>query len=334
ESLYDKLRGKELVDPESPYHANQCLYVSEGVEHTPGAATAELGQNGPVFAEVIVRSALKNTNVVSTITLYAQHDRVDLRNELEKAVTSEKQELDFAFPFSVPDRQYRFEAPGAIITPGDDQLPGSGQAVTAVRHFVDVFNSDYGVTLSQADSGLVEFGHRTTTEDPVEPDMSNSTVFAMALDNTFDWNEAIRDQAGDTHFVFRYSLCGHAGNFDPVAAVRFGWDDNNALLSVPLPAGQQGVLPADAHGFVSISKANVVLAGLKTAEEDGLILRLWECAGDDTTAVVSLEGLGPLATARCTDLMEHDLADLMVTGNAVEVNVSARGVTTIRLILE
>jgi len=249
-------------------------------------------------------------------------------------VTCEKQELDFAFPFSVPDRQYRFEAPGAIITPGDAQLPGSGQAVTAVRHFVDVFNSEYGVTLSQADSGLVEFGHRTTTEDPLEPDISNSTVLAMALDNTFDWNEAIRDQAGDTHFVFRYSLRGHAGGFDPVAAVRFGWDDDNPLLASSLAAGQQGDLPADLHSFISISEANVILAGLKAAEEDGLILRLWECAGEDTTASVSVAGLGRLVAARQTDLMEHDLAELPVTDNSLEVAVSARGVTTVRLILD
>ena len=356
-SLYDKIRGKELVDPDSPYHLNQCLYFSDGVEHTPQAATVESGPCGPVFGQLIVRAALKNTTLTTTITLYANLDRVDIRNEMEKLPTAEKQELDFAFPFRVPERQYRFEAPGAIVTPGacpeadrrsrtcspkaegTDQRPGSGQAVTAVRHLVDVFNDEFGVTLSQADSGLVEFGHRTTGEDPLEPEPGNSTVLALALQNCIDWHEAIRDQAGVTRFVFRYSLRGHGGGFDPVAAVRFGWEDNayeyirNELLAVTLPAGQQGDLPPDAHSFLEIKPDHVILTALKVAEEEGLIARLWECAGQDAIATVNTSGLGPLRAARKTDLLERDSEDLSIMGGEVLIPVKARGLTTARLLL-
>jgi alpha-mannosidase len=310
----------------------------------------EIGPCGPVFGQLIVHAALKNTQVTTTITLYANLDRVDIRNEVEKLPTTEKQELDFAFPFHVPGRQYRFEAPGVIVTPGADQRPGAGQAVTAIRHFVDVFNDEFGVTLSQADSGLVEFGHRTTAEDPLEPDPNNSTVLALALENCIDWHEAVRDQAGVTHFVFRYSLRGHAGGFDPAAAVRFGWEDNNELLAVPLPAGEEGdgsaepsgrasgrwlaeVLPADTHSFVQATPDNVVLTGVKVAEEDGLIARLWECAGQDVTVSVHTSGLGSLRAARQTDLLERDGEALTVADGQVTVPVRARGLATVRFLL-
>jgi alpha-mannosidase len=332
-SLVDKTRGVELVDATSPYLLNQCLYLSDGVEHTPQAASVEIGPCGPVFGRLIVRAALKSITLMTTITLYANLDRIDIRNELEKEPTAEKQEVDFAFPFGVPDRHYRFEAPGAIVTPGDEQRPGAGQAVTAVRHFVDTFNDQFGVTLSQADSGLVEFGHRTTGEDPLEPDPSNSTVLALALQNAFDWHEAVRDQAGITHFVFRYSLRGHAGGFDPAAAVRFGGEDNNELLTVPLPAGQAGDLPGDAHSFVQVTPDNAVLAGFKVAEEDGLIARLWECAGRDTTASVSLAGLGRIQEARQTDLLERDKESLTVAQGGVAVQLRARGLAAARFAL-
>ena len=148
------------------------------------------------------------------MTLYAHLDRVDITNELDKEPSSEKQELDFVFPFQVPRRNYHVETPGAIIDPDSDHLPGSGRAVTAMRHFVDVANDEYGVTLTSVDSALVEFGHRTTAEDPLETDQSNSTLFAVALENCMDWHEAVRDQAGHRHFTFRYALRGHHGGLD------------------------------------------------------------------------------------------------------------------------
>lgn len=333
-SLYDKVRGKELVDPHSPYHLNQCLYLSDGVEHTSRMVSVELGPCGPVFGQLVVRAALKNTEVTTTITLYTNLNRVDIRNELEKLPSTEKQELDFAFPFLVPGRQYRFEAPGAIITPAADQRPGSGQAVNAVRHFVDVFNEEFGVTLSQADSGLVEFGHRTTGEDPLEPDPDNSTVLALALENCIDWSEAIRDQTGVTHFVFRYSLCGHGGGFDPAAAVRFGWEDNNELETLVLPPGQRGDLPADGHGFLGVTPSNVIVTSLKVAEEEGLIVRLWECAGLDTMACLHFSGLGRLWSVRQTDLLERDGDVLAADEGLIEVPVPKCGLVTVRLVLE
>jgi hypothetical protein len=335
-SLYDKVRGRELVDRASPYHLNQCLYRSDGIEHTPQKASIALGPTGPVLAELHVRASLKNTNLHTTITLYSNIDRVDIRNELRKRPTCERQEVDFAFPFAVPDRRYRFEAPGAVVEAGGDQLPGSGQAVTAVRHFVDVANDDFGVTLSQADSFLVEFGHRTTLEDPRQPDPSNSTLLALALDNVIDWDESIRDQAGIDHFVFRYALRGHHGGLDLVTAVRFGWEDNNELLAVPLAAGEDGHLPAGSHAFVAVEPKGAILTTLKVAEDDGIVARLWECSGQTTAATIDISGLSStrrLENAWQTDLLERDTAELAVTDERITLPLKARGIATARIAL-
>ncbi len=331
-SLYDKVRGRELVDAASPYHFNQCLYVSAGVEHTPRRATVEAGASGPLFSQLIVRAGLKNTRLTSTITLYSALDRVDIENVLEKRPTSEKQELDFVFPFHVPDHEVRYEAPGVVINPATDCIPGAGLAVTAVRHFVDLFNGEYGVTLSQADSGLVEFGHRTTDEDPEAPDLSRATVLAMALDNIFDWNEAVRDQAGESHFRFRFSVRGHGPGFDPTAALQFGWEDNNPLEAMALAAGQAAKLPP-VLGFVGVS-GNAVLTSLKVAEEEGLVARLWDVAGQGGEATLTVHGLGRLREARAANPLEVDRGPLPVEGENVRLPVKARGLSTVRLLFE
>jgi alpha-mannosidase len=330
--LFDKVRQKELVDPSSPYHLNQSLYLSSGEESTPLSAMIHPGPQGPCFCQLVVYTLLKGLQVKTTLTLYEALDRLDILNEVDKPVSVEKQELDFVFPFKVPHRQVRMEIPGAIITPGAEQRPGSGQAVNVIRRFVDVFNADYGITLSLADSAAVEFGHRTTSEDPHQPDDHNSTIFCLALENMVDYPESIHDQGGVTHFTFRYSLCGHSGGFDPVAALHFAWEDNNELLTCKLPALQQGDLPGGAFRFFTIDPPNIILTGCKIADQEGIILRLWECSGQDTTAVIQVAGLGTLIAARKTDLLETDLAELPVSENRLEVPVKARGFTAVRLL--
>jgi len=352
--LYDKTRGKELVDRSSPYQLNQCLYFSEGgletkrpvflfqppsvsagTEYTPHSASIEFGPCGPLFAQVRVAAMMHHTRVTSTITLYAHLDRVDIRNEIEKTPTSEKQELDFAFPFNIPGREIHFEAPGAIINPEKDQLPGAGQSAAVVRHFVDVSNRDYGVILSQADSFVVEFGHRTTTEDPLEPDSSNSTLLAMAMGNIFDANEAIRDQAGVSRFVFRYSIRGHSGGFDPVQAVHFGWEDNNELLAVLVPSTTlegKGILTKAAQSFVQVYPENVILVTLKPGEEGGAVFRLFECTGKDTEAQVRFSGLGELKGSLEIDHLERKKGSLPLDDGMVKVSISGCSINSMKVV--
>lgn len=335
--LVDKTRGRDLVDAASPYGLNQAVYVCGGqsvttatVEYAPRAESVSIEADGPIFGRVVVQSRLKNLRITTTITLYAHLDRVDFHNDVEKTPVDEREELFFAFPFHVPDRQYRFEAPGAIITPGEEQLPGAGQAITAVRHFVDLFNAEAGVTLSMADSGLVEFGGRTSLDDPQAPNPANATVFALALGNWINWREVTHDQAGQTRFTFRYSVGGHGGGFDPVAALRFGWEDNNELLAVAMPGEGSEGLPA-VHSFVSVEPAHALLTCLKAGEEEGLIARVWECAGAETAARLHVSGLGSLTTALSTDLLERDQEALSAGQDEVVVPIRGRGISACRL---
>jgi alpha-mannosidase len=349
--LYDKVRGKDLVDNASPYQINQCAHFSDGMvepgkayqllhppkvsggkEFTASAVTVTPGPAGAVFASLFVQTGIGSIHIKTTITLYAELDRVDILNEVEKPPTSERQELDFYFPFNVPERTYRYETPGAVIEAGKDQLPGAGLSHAVTRHFVDVSNEEYGVTLSQADSFVIEFGHRTTTEDTLEIDPSNSTILVHALGNIFDSYEAIRDQGGDSHFVFRFSLKGHAGGFDPVAAVHFAWEDNNELLTTPVQGKMVEDLPADSYSFISTSPSNAILTTLKPAEENGLIARLWECAGSSGPMKLLVTSEFDLKAAVITDHLEHDQTELLIEESSVPIAAKPCGITTLRMV--
>ena len=65
---------------------------------------------------------------------------------------------------------------------------------------------------------------------------------------------------------------------------------------------------------------NVILTCLKVAEEYGIIIRLWECAGCDTAAIVDVSGLGSIQEARLTDLLERDEKNLTITDGHVIIS--------------
>ena len=340
QSLFDKTRGRELVDSESPYDLGQCVYTVGEKDHVPCSVEISRGATGAVFGEVVVRSRVEELKLKTTVRLYSNLDRVDIAHEVERPVRSVPEQIDFVFPFNIPDPQYRVEAPGCIMTPGElkaggEQLPGSGQAYTLVRHFVDVFNEAVGVTLSQADSALVQFGHRTQAEDPIEPDRSCATVWCTALGNLINHEEVTHDQAGETGFVFRYSLRGHTGGFDPVRAIRFAWEDNNELLACRVPEGGSGGLSGGLRSFASVSPDTAILTALKVADEGpqaGIVLRLWSLqdAGQVTEAEVDLSGLGGISSVRRVDLLERDGEEIAHDGSKFSLGVRGRGLAAAR----
>lgn len=334
--IFDKKRKVELVDVESGYKLNQYVYLSEGKEYTTTDAKISSKSHDQISGSLIIESSTLRSKIRTTVMLYSDLDRIDITNEVEKTPSTEPQEIDFVFPFNVPDRDYHCEGTAAIIKPGltqygGEQLRGSGQTSHACQTFVDISNEQYGVTLSQVDSYLIQFGHRTTFEVPEFPDPSNSTVLSLVMLNKCP--EMLQDQGGICNFLFRYSIKGHDGRYRGSDAVRFGLERNNELLVRALATHQKGELPHKSHSFLSCKQENVVVTALKVAEEEterGLIVRAWETDGKTTEASFSTSALNAVSATR-TDLLERDQERLEISENTVSVSIPARGIATIRL---
>ncbi len=346
-SLFDRTRQVELVDFNSPYCLNEAVYTS-----APGSApgpyelytpsnfsdarefrptNVQIGTpiSGPVFNEIQATADLGDLKVRSTYRLYHILDRLDILNEVDKPVSVDKEQLDFAFPFNIPDRQIHLETPVAWIDPERERLPGAGQSVHAVRRAVDVSNEHYGVTLAMFESGLVQLGKRTTGEDPQGLE-ANATIFCLALENVYDWNEAIHDQGGETHFEFRFCLQGHAAGFDTVAATHFGWEDE--LAWIRLPGGQCGDLPGEVHSFIGVSPDAVILTGMRPADEGGIVLRFWNLNGEEQRLRLDASGLGELQDAWHADLLEMEKQPLAHEASVVCQEIKGRGLVALKII--
>ncbi|MBO8183749.1 MAG: hypothetical protein H0Z28_13335 [Archaeoglobus sp.] len=345
ESIYDKELSRELVDTGAAHKFNQLVvrWVQTGKLECAEPVKIEKGQTGPVCSSVVIYGrAAGCPQIVQEISLYNDIKRIDFANRVLKD-SRPLLEIYFAFPFKVDKPEFRFEGSNSVIKPLRDQFPGSNSNYYAVQHWADVSDGQMGVTLSCVESGLLEFGglwpcyvsqaHHGVTppefgREFVKPEqMSKGHIYAFVIDNNFRTNFQPVQQ-GD--MLFRYSVTTHTGDWRNGRPRDFGWAIANPLIAVLVGGGRDGNL-AKSDSFCQINKQNVLITTLKRAEDgDGLIVRLVETEGEDTTAMLSFPHLS-IKRAYLTNLVEENKGELACTQHSIMAPIRAFGITTIRL---
>ncbi len=295
-------------------------------EHTPslpGAAKVEMVGAPSMSPGIRVTRTMGNSKLVQTIRLgkdpwrgASDSDTVDIENDIdwhEKHVL-----LKAAFPLSVTSNFATYEIPyGAIERPttrnnswekAQFEVPAmrwadlSGTGADGKIHGLSVLNQD-------------KYGY-----DAV------GNVLRLTLLRSPTWPDPDADQG---HHHFHYALYPHAGTWKDALTVRHGWEYDYPLQAVVTTA-HAGSLPPE-HSFASVSPENVVLTAVKKAEDaNGLIFRVYEWAGKETTAEFHVP---PGATgATVTNLMEQPEGDpLKVEGDVVKAPIHPYEILTIRV---
>jgi alpha-mannosidase len=255
-----------------------------------------------------------SSKFVQTIRL--EGDQVDIENDIdwhEKHVL-----LKAAFPLAVTSDFATYEIPyGAIERPTtrNNSWEKAQFEVPAMR-WADLSGAGpdgkvHGLSLLNQD----KYGY-----DAV------GNVLRLTLLRSPTWPDPDADQG---HHHFHYALYPHAGTWKDALTVRHGWEYDYPLQAVVTTA-HAGSLPAE-HSFASVSPENVVLTAVKKAEDaNGLIFRVYEWAGKETTAEFHVP---PGATgATVTNLMEQPEGDpLKVEGDVVKVPIHPYEILTIRV---
>jgi alpha-mannosidase len=151
-------------------------------------------------------------------------------------------------------------------------------------------------------------------------------VLRLTLLRSPKWPDAEADMG---HHHFHYALYPHSGTWKDALTVRHGYEYNYPLTAVVTTA-HAGSLPAE-HSFASVGPENVVLTAVKKAEDaNGLIFRVYEWAGKETTAEFHVP---PGATgATVTNLMETpEGGALAVAGDVVKAPIHPYEILTIRV---
>jgi alpha-mannosidase len=345
-SIYDKELKRELVDASAPHKVNQFVmrWIQSGKIEGPTSVTVQKGQTGPVYGSLIIKAQGPGCpQITQEVMLYNQVKRIDFANRILKDSTP-LQEIYFAFPFKVDNPDLRFEGSNSVIKPFRDQFPGSNTNYYAVQHWADVSDGQFGITLSPVESHLLEFGglwpnycsqaHHGIDPpgfgaDFVKPEqVTKGYMYAFVMSSNFRTNFQPVQQS---EILFHYSLTSHEGDWQKGDCARFGWANAEPFIVDEVHGRKDGPLAADTMSFCSVDKPNVLLTALKQAEDgDGIIIRLIETQGKETTASVTLPHIS-VADAIMTKLVEENKGRPVFTEHEIQVNLRAFGITTVRI---
>jgi hypothetical protein len=344
--LFDKLLPREWVDANAAYGVNQLVarYPATGEVRATGDSTVRVGERGPVFASLIIEgSGPGSPQRTQEIIVYADLKRVDFNNRLLRDSTPHL-ELLLAFPFSLQDPSFSYEASNTRVEPLRDQLPGSNTAAYTVQDWVcaqDAAGTLFWNTLeapvvslgglwpspiSQAHHGATPPGFAAEfLRDPAQ--LACGHIFSYAAVSSFRTNfQPV--QPGE--MLFRYRLTTlPKGPANPLAA-NASWMASVEPFSAWVRGPQTGELGVSGS-FCQVEGDGVILQAIKIADDgDGLVLRLRETAGRQARAQASLAWC-EIDKACETNLVEEDQRELPCEPHLVQVKLEPYSLATIRL---
>jgi alpha-mannosidase len=288
------------VDPGTLDAAPMTIAKPDSVEH--------------VGKSIRVTSHFQNSKFVQTIAL--KGDLVDIDNDIDWHESHVL--LKAAFPLSASGPFATYEIPYGTIdrpTTRNNSWEKAQFEVEAMR-WADLG----GIGPDGKQHGLSILNNSKYGYDAV------GNVLRLTLLRSPKWPDAEADMG---HHHFHYALYPHAGTWKDALTVRHGYEYNYPLTAVVTTA-HAGSLPAE-HSFASVGPENVVLTAVKKAEDaNGLIFRVYEWAGKETTAEFHVP---PGATgATVTNLMETpEGGALAVTGDVVKAPIHPFEILTIRV---
>jgi alpha-mannosidase len=272
-------------------------------------------EHGPVREVIRITRHWSQSTFVQDMTLYANTPHVDVVNDIDWHETHVL--LKASFPLTASSAAATYEIPyGSIERPTtrNNSIDAARFEVPAQR-WADLGNSEHGFSLiNDAKYGYDALGSTlrlTMLRAPLYPDPT----------------------ADRGHHHFSYSLYPHAGSWKQAETVLRGYEFN-----YPMQAWQTdshtGDLPAS-HSLVGIAAHNLVVTAVKKSEDDdSLILRFYEWAGETTHAKITVPA-GATHAAEVS-LMEQPVADssaqVVLHGNEVGFNASPYSINTLRLV--
>ena len=277
-----------LVDASAGPGVNGYFYVpgNNNQDVQPGGpATIAVKQRGPLVASLLVEGEAPGCRrLTREIRVVDGLPRVEIINVIDKQKIRTKEGVHVGFALNVPGGAMRMDVPWAVARPEVDQLPGANKNYFSVGRWIDVSNSDFGVSWATVDAPLVEVGAITAPTTGELPDISawlesiapSGTFYSYVMNNYWFTNYKA-DQEGPT--TFRYALHPHQGTYDSVEAARFGIQQSQPLVVVPA-TGPRGAILASR---LCVGPREVIVAAFKPS-------------GDGKAWIVRLFGAGPKAT--------------------------------------
>ena len=278
------------------------------IDHADSVEKTSLANGAPA---VRITRHWQDSKFVQTISLPWNQDFVDIDNEIDWHETHVL--LKTAFPLAASGPFATYDIPyGTIDRPTTrNNSWEKAQFEVPAQYWADLGDGKHGLSILNES----KFGYDAA-----------GNVLRLTLLRSPTWPDPEADRG---HHHFRFALYPHAGTWKDAMTVRHGFEYNYPLTAVVTTA-HAGSLPAE-QSFASVTPENVVLTAVKKAEDaKGLIFRVYEWAGKESTVEFHVPAGAKGATV--TNMMETpEGSPLEVAGDVVKAPIHPYEILTIRV---
>ncbi len=354
-SLFDKRYNKEYVR-EGGQLNRLMVYLEDrkggmkswtinkivGQEPVTDVKSVKVVENGPVRACIETVKAWGRSSFTERTYIYRSYPRIEYDMEVHWLETgtdsTDSPMLRALFPLNVENPEFYCQVPFDVVErPVDGKIDGKD-----APSYLKSQSNIYGVDPEKAD------GQEVPAQKWV--DITDGKTGIALLNNSkygHSWNKGdlrltLLRSAGNPDiypnlgkFTISYALYPHEGDWKN-GVWSEGEDFNVPVYAAEPPSlalGERHATRPEEDSFISIDRQNIVLSGMKQAEDGKeLVVRIAETEGKETTATVQL----PVAVqaARRLNLAELPLEaeKPVIKGKSVQVKVKPHEIVTLGIL--
>jgi Alpha-mannosidase len=285
--MYDKINKIEVLSSNGAVPVVHDEYKSDTWAHGIFEFRNEIAKFSDAVVQVLekgpLRARLRVTSRYNMSVLQQDFILYSGRKELEVWVKLDWREkhklLKLSFPVRVDKPKAVYEIPYGFIT-----RPVNGEEETS-QQWLDV--SGYLPEDSNKAYGLALLNDSKYSFDVTGNDMGMTVVRSPIYADHFGNRDEFCEFMDQDVQEFKYILVPHEGKWDNAGIVQKAYELNVQPVGIT-ETYHKGTLPLSFKG-ISIDKRNVIASAFKLAEdEDGYILRCYECAGIDTRTEIEI----------------------------------------------
>ncbi|MHB8866440.1 MAG: glycoside hydrolase family 38 N-terminal domain-containing protein [Pirellulaceae bacterium] len=238
--------------------------------------------------------------LTTRITLYRDLPCVDLALTLhDKPADSWPEAGWICLPVRSTSPQFRLGRLGSIVDPLQDLVPGSNHNLYGLNTGLAIIDGGGdGLGICALDSPLVSLDQPGCWKYDPRFMPQRSHVYVNLFNNQWTTNFRFWNEGSWTSRIRLWVL--EAGNPDQSMAVT-ALEARYPLLACAM-TGAAGALPAAQEGVTVSSKGTLVTAFGDNVDGPGIVLRLWELAGQSGACTVRMPGSAVPQSVRSVDL--------------------------------
>ncbi len=304
--------GRELVDTTSGSGINDYLYMlgrddSKGFSRITGPVSISVIDNGPLVGILQVCSKAPGCNSLTrNIRLVSGSDRIEFLNITDKYKERTPEGVYFEYPFNIPNGIAHIDIPWATCQPETDQIVGANRNYYCVQRWVDLSNSDYGITWVTPDAPMLQFHpikiastgwfNKKDWRRKLDP---TPRFYSWVMNNHWETNYKA-DQEGI--ISFRYVIEPHLGAYDEFLSQKTGRSVCQPLVAVSVDISRPQVNP-----IFTLDDNGIIMTSMRPSRDgNAIMLRLFNTAPNSTP--VNIQWHNKPEHIWLSDTREHEIS--------------------------